>query len=170
MRVLLLSVLLAGSMSFADEAPPPEVKRTVDALNGNWSGELTMTEAGKPPVKFKGKWACHKIAAGGAVSCEMNAPMGAAGMMSETDLIGYDVETKAVHVMTWNNMGEVHDHKAAWTDDKTLVGHHTATAMGKPLEENFTFNFPSANTSTFKFTATVDGKASTLEGKMTRRR
>jgi len=166
----LACLLLVSSVAVAQEgAAPPEVKKTVDALVGNWSTDMTMTAPGQAPVKFQGTWECKPIAGGGAAECSLSTEVPGLGRMEETDLWGYDPETKSVHIMTWNNMGEVHDHRGAWTDDKTMSLTHSATAGGKPVEETFRFEFPGKNEMRFKYTSTTADGTTTLEGHGTRK-
>lgn len=165
----LLTASATASAVIAQEAPapPPEVARTVNALDGSWATDMKLTLPGQAPIAFKGTWNCHKIAAGGAVECSLSTQVPGLGPMEETDLWGYDPETKAVRIMTWNNMGEVHDHHGAWQGDK-MVLHHTATAGGKPVEEDFEFSFPAANKMAFHFKAKAAEGVTTLEGLGTR--
>ena len=130
---------------------------------------MTLSMPGQAPVKFQGTWDCKRIAAGAAAECSMSAEVPGFGRMEETDLWGYDPETKSVHIMTWNNMGEVHDHHGSWTDDKTIALTHSATAGGKPVEETFRFEFTGPNEMRFKFTSKTDEGITTFEGHGTRK-
>ncbi len=173
---LIVFLFMTSAVAYAEEAkpgamppPPPEVKKTVDAFAGKWAADMTVTMPGQPPVKFKGTWTCNKIAGGTAVDCSMSEQVPGLGLMEETDLWGYDPETKSVHAMTWNNMGEVHDHRAAWKDDKTIEFTHSATAGGKPIEETFVMTFPGPKKMTFKFTGKTADGTTIFEGDGTRK-
>lgn len=155
-------VLLASTAAAAQQppAPPPEVKKTVDAFFGNWASSITMTTPDGKETKFKGTWACGKKIAGGiAVECSMSTKIPGMGEMIESDFIGYDPETKSVHMMTWSNAGEIHDHKGTWTDDKTVTIDFTGTAGGKPLQEHMVITWADAKSLKYVFTAkSADGE------------
>ncbi|HEX4961958.1 MAG TPA: hypothetical protein VF173_14045 [Thermoanaerobaculia bacterium] len=168
---------IAGLLAFSAAAlaqppqgapPPPEVKRTVDTFAGTWSLHLKLTPPGAASIAFPGTWHCQKIAGGTAVDCTLKATAPGLGPMEETDLIGYDPETKAVHIMTWNNQGEVHDHHGGWQGDK-IVLHHSATAGGKPVEEDFEMTTAGTNKMSFRFTSKTDEGTATFEGEGTRK-
>ncbi len=171
----IICLLVTLTVTAAEEAkpgamplPPLEVKKTVDALAGKWEANMTLTMPGQAPVKFKGTWDCKKIAAGTAVDCSMSAEVPGWGLMEETDLMGYDPETKSVRMMTWNNMGEIHDHRGAWKDDKTIELTHSATAGGKPVEERFMMSFMGPKEMRWKFTSKTEEGTTTFEGEAIR--
>jgi hypothetical protein len=163
MRTLLV-VLALGSIASADE-----VKRTVDAFTGHWIVELALTPPKQATARFKGTIDCKPIAAGTAVDCALAAEVPGMGPMRESDLMGYDPETKSVRIMTWNNQGEIHDHHGAWKDDHTLELSHTATMGGAPVSESFRMAWTAANAMSFRFTSTSGGATSVFEGKATRK-
>src|SRR5438045_2964078 len=119
--MLLLFVTLALGAAPADAGAAPELARTVERLAGRWTFDITVALAGsKLPVKAKLTWDCKPVAAGRAVSCVGGAKLPELGTLEEASLVGYDPETKAVHMMTVNSMGEFHDHRGAWKDERTL--------------------------------------------------
>lgn len=173
---MIVILLALSTAAVAEEAkpvapppPPPEVKKTVDALAGNWIADMTMTMPGQAPVKFKGTWRCKKIAGNTAVECSMSEKVPGMGLMEETDLWGYDPETRSVHAMTWNNLGEIHDHRGAWKDDKTIEFAHSATAGGKPVEETFVMSFNGSKKLTFKSVSKTAEGTAIFEGEATRK-
>jgi hypothetical protein len=166
--LLTLTTAAAAQPPQGAAAPaPPEVKKTVDTFAGTWHFHLKLTPPGAAPIAFPGTWTCKKIVGGAAVDCTLKATAPGMGPVEETDLIGYDPETKAVHIMTWNNQGEVHDHRGAWQGDK-IVLHHSATAGGKPVEEDFELTPAGTRKMSFRFTAKTDDGTTTFEGEGTR--
>ena len=97
----LLTALAVASAVMAQEAPapPPEVTKTVKALDGSWATDMKLTLPGQAPIAFKGTWNCHKISAGSAVACSLSTQVPGLGPLEETDLWGYDPETKARRIM-----------------------------------------------------------------------
>jgi hypothetical protein len=92
---------------------------------------------------------------GRGLSCTDRATIPGMGKTEYAYLIGYDVDTKAVHLYAVGSPGEVHDHKCTWSDEKTLACEPLkATMGGGPLTEEITFTFPDAKTIEMKGTIT----------------
>lgn len=166
MGVVFLGLSTTARAGDAPAAPPaaPEVKKTVDALNGTWTFNQVMTMAGAPPVKFVEKMDCKKVAQGRAVHCTDTSTIAGMGTMEYQFLIGYDEETKSVHVFAIGSPGEVHDHKCNWKGDKTLeCEQYKGTSGGKPLTEDVSFEFDGNNATIKAVTVNKDGKVS-VEG------
>src|SRR3984893_14650160 len=126
--------------------PPPEVKRTVDAIAGTWSGRMTAKVPGFPSETFPWAMDCKVVALGAGASCT-NQGKASIGLMAESCLLAYDAEGKAVHYMCVPSMGEVHDHKGKWKDDKTIEFEPLrAGMMGQLVTETNRWYFPDANT------------------------
>jgi len=165
MKSVVAGVLCLAAVAAAEE---PRVKQTVDAIAGRWTTDLVLTLPGQQPIKFKTTINCVKIAGGTAVQCALRAKVPGMGELAETDLWAWDPEGQAVHDMTVNNWGEVHDHKGVWKDDHTVEFTHTATQGSKPLEERETVTFRPPNQMEFKMSATTPDGTTTFEGKARR--
>ena len=147
---LLLCVSAQGQKTEGEKpkqsSPPPEIKRTVDAIIGTWSGKMTAKVPGFPPEAFDWAMNCNSVALGAGVSCT-NSGKASIGLMAESCLLAYDPEGKSVHYMCVTSMGEVHDHKGLWKDDKTIEFEPLrAGMMGQLVTETNRWYFPDANT------------------------
>jgi len=99
-----------------------------------------------PPEAFDWKMDCKPIARGAGAACT-NTGKASIGEMAESCLLAYDAEGKAVHYMCVTSMGEVHDHKGKWIDDKTIEFEPLlAGMMGQLVTETNRWYFPDANT------------------------
>jgi hypothetical protein len=126
--------------------PPPEVVKTVEAINGTWLGKMTAKVAAFPPEVFDWTMNCRIVARGAGAACT-NTGTASIGSMAESCLLAYDAEGKAVHYMCVTSMGEVHDHKGKWIDDKTIEFEPLrAGMMGQLVTETNRWYFPDANT------------------------
>src|SRR6185503_12097559 len=113
--LLTLSAMVAGQQSWkpdpsARPAGPPEVKQTVDALKGTWTGQMIAKVPGYAPATFDWVMECKAVALGVGVACT-NGGKASIGELSESCLFAFDPDGKAVHYMCVTSMGEVHDHK-----------------------------------------------------------
>jgi hypothetical protein len=148
--VLLLCVSTQGQKNEANNpkqsVPPPEVKRTVDAITGTWSGKMTAKVPGFASEAFEWAMDCKPVALGAGASCT-NTGKASIGSMAESCLLAYDPQGKSVHYMCVTSMGEVHDHRGQWKDDKTIEFEPLrAGMMGKLVTETNRWYFPDANT------------------------
>lgn len=168
---LIFTFIYISTASAKEKKPsgPPEVQKTVDAFAGKWGVQMALTMPGKEPVKFKAVLNCKKIAAGTAVDCSFSTHIPGIGLMEETDLWGYDSEAKALHDITWNNLGEIHDHRCQWKDDQTIECAHTATSAGGPIEEKEVVTFTGAKKMMFEFTSKSAEGVTVFTGDATRR-
>jgi hypothetical protein len=158
------SLLVLWSFAFAappptpPSTPPPEVAKTVDAFNGKWTLETTMTAPGGKPVKFAETVDCHKGAHGRAVICVDRSTVPGEPPTEYDYLVGYDADTKMVHLFTVGSPGEVHDHRCKWNDDKVLECEPLkATLGGQPITETFAFTFEGNKLTLKGMTVTADG-------------
>lgn len=106
----------------AQPGPPPapsEVKQTVDALNGTWTGQMTAKVPGHAPATFDWLMECKTVALGSGVACA-NGGRASIGELSEIMSFAFDRDGKAVHYMCVTSMGEVHDHKGHWKDNRVI--------------------------------------------------
>lgn len=148
-------------------APAPEVKKTVDAFVGNWKVDAAITPPGAPaPVKFKAKIACKKISAGKAVGCALTAKVPQMGAYEANVMVAWDPYSKAVHFMSISSDDEVHDHKCAWKDDKTLSCEPLkGGSMGQAITEELSFTWDGPKSMTHRSTTTFgDGSKVVFEG------
>jgi hypothetical protein len=92
------------------------------------------------------------------------------GPMEFGILVGFDAEEKLVHLMAMTSNGEIHDHKGAWKDDKTLAFEPLKyKTQGQDATEDLSFTFGSAKEMSFQSVITkADGSKETFEGKSTR--
>src|SRR5258705_13662082 len=72
---------------------PPEVKRTVAAIAGRWSGQMTAKVPGFPAEAFPWTMDCGVVAQGAGASCS-NQGKASIGQMAESCLLAYDPESK----------------------------------------------------------------------------
>jgi hypothetical protein len=139
LALIALSTVVLSSSAFAEDkppAPPPEVKKTVDALAGKWKHEGTVTMPGQPAIKFSEKFDCKRISGGRGVSCTDIATVPGMGKLDFTHLVAYDVERKAVHWFAVGSTGEVHDHTCHWkTETRLECDPLKATMGGSPITE-----------------------------------
>lgn len=125
---------------------PPEVRKTVDAITGRWPGQMTAHVPGAPVESFDWTMNCKPIGLGSGALCT-NTGKASIGFMSESCLLAFDPEGKAVHYMCVTSMGEVHDHKGTWKDAKTIEFEPLrAGMMGLLVTETNRWYFPDANT------------------------
>src|ERR1700686_40299 len=85
-------------------APPPEVSKTVEAINGTWLGKMTAKVPGFPVEDFEWTMDCRAVARGAGVLCT-NTGKASIGAMAEACLLAYDPEGKEVHYMCVTSMG-----------------------------------------------------------------
>lgn len=150
--IVLLCVSAQGQKNEGNKAgqsaPAPEVKRTVEAITGTWTGKMTARVPGFAPEAFDWTMDCKSAALGAGASCS-NSGQASIGLMAESCLLAYDPAGKAVHYMCVTSMGEVHDHKGQWKDDKTIEFEPLrAGMMGQLVTETNRWYFPDANTIT----------------------
>jgi hypothetical protein len=127
-------------------APPPEVNKTIEVMQGTWLGSMVANVPGFPAETFDWTMNCRVVARGAGVSCT-NTGKASIGVMAESCLLAYDPEGQAVHYMCVTSMGEVHDHKGKWKDEKTIEFEPLrAGMMGQQITETLRWYFPDANT------------------------
>ena len=126
--------------------PPAEIKRTLEAIAGTWSGKMTAKVPGLAAETFDWAMDCKPVAQGAGASCT-NFGTASIGSMAESCLLAYDPVGKAVHYMCVTSMGEVHDHKGQWKDAKTIEFEPLRGGMmGQLVTETNRWYFPDGNT------------------------
>ena len=149
--LLMLAAPVIAQKQDGRQKPPamassPEVQNTVDAITGTWSGQMTAHVAGSAVESFDWTMNCKPIALGSGALCT-NSGKASIGFMSESCLLAFDPEGKAVHYMCVTSMGEVHDHKGKWKDEKTIEFEPLrAGMMGQQITETLWWRFPDPNT------------------------
>jgi hypothetical protein len=143
---------------------PPEVQKTTNAILGKWSGQMTAKVGAAPPESFTWTMDCKSAAFGAGAACT-NEGTASIGSMSESCLLAYDPEGNAVHYMCVTSMGEVHDHKGRWKDDKTIEFEPLRAGMiGKLVTETNRWFFPTPDTILKTSTVSMpDGTSMTFE-------
>jgi hypothetical protein len=91
----------------------PEVKQTVDAFLGEWSGQMTAVVPGSGSETFPWMMECRSAALGSGAVCTSEG-RASIGQMAQSCIIAYSPEEKMVHYMCVTSMGEIHDHKGQW--------------------------------------------------------
>lgn len=167
--VALATILACASLASAATPPPlpPEVKQTVDAFVGKWvmDAAIAMPGAGAR-TKFKMSLDCKKIALGNGVQCTMSGKISDLGPLEQTCLVGHDPQSgTGTHMMCITSMGEVHDHKGTWKDDKSLVFEpFKFTSAGKTATEDVSVTWPDTKSLVFTSVVTMeDGSRTTFE-------
>src|SRR6185295_16676799 len=129
MRGLLVSIARVAALvpglalaEGAPTAPAPEVKKTVEAFVGEWKleGALTGVPGKVGQVKVKETFKCKKVGGGRVVSCHGKAVAEGLGKVEDEALVTYDEEGKTIRFIGMSSLGEVHDHKCIWKDDKSM--------------------------------------------------
>ena len=159
--LLPLSALAQGERN---SSPPPELKRTVDAIAGKWAGPMTARIPGAAPETFHWTMDCKSVSQGAGAACT-NEGKASIGLLSESCLLAYDPDGKAVHYMCVTSMGEVHDHRGQWRDGRTLEFEPLRSGMmGKQVIETMKWSFPDPNTLSKTSTVTMpDGSSMSFE-------
>lgn len=145
---VLIGTILVVSCAVGQNKPPilPEVNKTVEAMNGTWLGRMTAHVPRVPAETFDWSMNCQVVAQGAGLSCS-NKGKASIGALSESCLLAFDPEGQAVHYMCVTSMGEVHDHKGKWSDDKTIDFEPLrASFMGQPITETLKWHFPDTGT------------------------
>jgi hypothetical protein len=150
-NLFLAAAFVVANNQTAQVKPPrtsatPEVRKIVEAMSGIWMGQMTANVPGFPLATFDWKMNCQPVAQRSGVSCT-NTGTASIGSMTESCLLAFDPEGKAVHYMCVTSMGEVHDHKGIWVDTKTIEFEPLrAGMMGQPITETLRWYFPDTNT------------------------
>jgi hypothetical protein len=162
--LIVLAVVL-GSLAAEEPAieaappsrEPPELRKTVDAIAGRWSGTMTATTP-EGTESFGWSIECRPVALGAGAACAMEGTA-SIGPLAQSCLLAYDPVGKAVHLMCVTSMGEVHDHRGHWRDERRLEFEPLRSGlMGKAMAETIAWEFPDAMTLlTRSAVATDDG-------------
>jgi hypothetical protein len=150
--VLALSIPVAA---LGDALPNPIAD--LDCLVGAWKGGGTVT-IGKDKSKIEGTWSCRRTSANHGVLCDLRLA-GMPGVVSyeETDLFGWEPNSKTYHWYSVTNAGETHDHVGKAPAGNTAQFVYSGTQNGKAFREVVDFDFG-------KDASTVKIRGETFEG------
>jgi hypothetical protein len=157
----------------ASPAPPPEVKKTVDAFAGTWEfeGKASGLPGAKEPSKANETLVCKRAGGGRIVSCSGKGNVASLGKIEDETLIAWDAEAKNVRFVGMSSTGELHDHTCHWKDDRTLACDPlSVTAEGQPATVTLDMTWADAKHLSFNETTTMqDGSKLVFEGTAKRR-
>jgi hypothetical protein len=129
---------LIATVGFASIASADSLPKEVDGMNclaGSWKATGTVS-MGKDSAKVNATWDCKRTSAKWGVLCSLNLK-GIPGLASyaETDLFGFEPNSRKYHWFSVTNAGETHDHVADFTTGNKLEFVYTGTQEGKPFKE-----------------------------------
>lgn len=138
---------------------PPEARKWLDGMRGNWKSDVEMT-MGDKTMKGKMTMNCAKDAADWATTCKGKFDFGKEMPKAEGVFIyGWDLGTGQATMYEVTSMAEVHAHVGKWADDKTITVTHTGkNAEGKDEVDALTFTWNSPKELTMKAEGTQGGK------------
>jgi hypothetical protein len=160
-----LALVGGATMAHAEpaSAPPPELKKTVEAFAGKWAYDTTVTMPGQKPGKTVLTMDCRKTALGKAVNCALSGNIPGEGPFQGGALVGYDTFGKNVHFMGIMSDEEVHDHQCTWKGNTLACDPLKGGMGGGPIIEDLSFTF-GGKASSFKSVCTFpDGSKAVLE-------
>jgi hypothetical protein len=139
-KSLFTLALLSPLTATAEEALPKEVTN-MDCMLGNWKGTGTMI-MGKDKAKLDATWSCKKTGGDFGILCNLRIT-GIPGVpvYEETDLMGYEPNSKTYHWFTVTNAGETHDHVAPYSEKSRIRFTYTGVQEGKPFKELVDWEF-----------------------------
>ena len=137
--------------------PVPENVKKLYSFLGNWKGKATMTQNGQTQ-SFDYLMDMKTDADGWGILYHEKGLIPKAAPYLGVGMIGFDENDNSVHIFTVSNYGDVHDHKGAWTDDKKFTVVYTGILEGKPMKEELSVQFISADDWRFNDVVTVDGQ------------
>lgn len=166
MKTTKLLALFAAVVPTVAAAELPKEVAGMDCLVGTWkaTGSVTM---GKDKAKIDATWTCKRTSAKFGVACSL-VLTGVPGLpkYEETDLFGYEPNSKTYHWFSVTNAGETHDHVAPFTEGNKIQFVYTGTQEGKPLKEVIDFEIPNEKTLNMRSETFVAGvSTSVMEAK-----
>jgi hypothetical protein len=138
----ILALAVTGIAQNPSEQPlPPEVKKTIEAVSGQWVGEMSASFPGLKAEKFPWEMTCAPVALGSGASCAIKGQP-AFGPIEESCLLAFDPEGMKVHFMCVTSMREVHDHRGDWTSEREIRFEAYPTTWDRqPATEDVMFEF-----------------------------
>ena len=139
-KTLTLALVALLAPIAAADSLPKEVEG-MDCLLGNWKGAGTA-QMGKDKAKIEATYSCKRTSGDFGVLCNLKIT-GIPGLASyeETDLMGYEPNSKTYHWYAVTNAGETHDHVAPVPDKNKLRFQYTGMQEGKPFKEIVDWEF-----------------------------
>jgi hypothetical protein len=121
--------------------PLPKPVSDMECLVGSWKGGGSLT-SGKDKAKLDATWTCKRTSAQFGVSCTFQVTgIPGVAVYDETDLMGYEPNTKLYHWYSVTNAGETHDHIAKVPTGNTTQFVFNGTQEGKPFKEVIELTF-----------------------------
>jgi hypothetical protein len=142
MKTLNLSILTLATLApLAAANPLPKEVEGMDCLLGNWKGAGSLV-IGKDKSKLDVTYSCKRVSGDWGVLCNLKI-LGIPGVASyeETDLFGYEPNSKTYHWFAVTNGAETHDHSAPFTDKSKIRFTYNGTQEGKPFKEVIDWEF-----------------------------
>lgn len=170
--ICVIWLVVGGYAQSVNEAqtPPVQVKRTVDALVGQWRFEGSDAEPGvKEQLQVTMAFDCRLAALGAAVACTLVGNVANSGPIEAASIVGYDSDEQIVHWMEISSTGEYHDHRGKWKGEMIIFEPLVYKTAGKRYTETFTLSFPSAGTFVLKSVTETAAGSSTITGTAKRR-
>jgi len=135
-----LTVLALISPVASADNLPKEVQN-MDCLLGSWTGTGTLT-MGKDKVKVTATYNCKRTGGGFGLLCQLDMT-GIPGVAryQETDLFGYEPNSKTYHWFSVTNGAETHDHSSPYSESNKIRFVYNGTQEGKPLKEVIDWEF-----------------------------
>lgn len=158
MKTLTSSLLLLALASPASADPLPKEIENMSCLLGNWkaTGSLTM---GKDKASLDATYTCKRTSGDQGVLCNLRIT-GIPGLAvyEETDLFGYEPNSKTYHWFAVTNSGEVHDHVSPYTTSNKVRFTYNGTQNAKPFKEVVDWEFIGDKTGKVITAITVRGE------------
>ena len=139
------ATVLGGGLALAsggstNPGAPAEVKN-MGCLVGEWKGVGQMT-MGDTKAELKLAISCKWQSGGYGVACQarFTGPP-ALGTLEETDLFGYEPNTRKYHWFSVTSMGETHDHIAEPPSGNVIDWVFNGTQEQKPYKETVRMEF-----------------------------
>jgi hypothetical protein len=156
-----LAVSFALLPALASAEPLPQPVTDMDCLVGAWKGAGSLT-MGKDKAAIAVTWDCKRTSAQFGVLCQarMTGIPGVA-VYDETDLFGYEPNSKLYHWYSVTNAGETHDHVAKPPTGDSVQFVFNGVQEGKPFREVIDMTFSKDGKGVAAKVETFSGGAST---------
>jgi hypothetical protein len=152
---LLAAFVQAGHAQ--EKKEPPEQIRKLDAVQGTFEGEATITEAGKS-TRGMVRHTNSTISDGRGFLMDEVITMEDGSAYKSHSIIGYDAGGGKVHVFSVTNAGETHYHKGSWTRPTTISVQYDRRWEGKPYVEKAALTIDGSDSYKLTWNATLGGK------------
>lgn len=132
---IVLTALLASAMPAAAETEAlPKPVADMQCLLGWWHGSGSIL-ARKEQHSIDATWKCTRTSAGFGVLCAFRATgIPGVAVFDETDLMGYEPNTRTYHGFAVTNDGDTHDHVARIANGNEFRFVFTGLHEGQPYE------------------------------------